>query len=105
MKKVLVSFVVGVVFGLLLCISYYTFIASSGYIDLNKQYGVLEIFYYCLQPISVIGTFLALFVAIFGTEIKNMFFSPKCKVFILGEGFEEDLGQTASKFFPLCSII
>ena len=104
MKKVLVSFVVGVVFGLLLCISYYTFIASSGYIDFKKQYGVLEIFYYCLQPISVIGTFLALFVAIFGTEIKNMFFSPKCKVFILGEGFEEDLGQTASSSSPCAQL-
>lgn len=104
MKKVLVSFVIGVAFGLLLCISYYTFIASSDYIDFNKQYGVLEIFYYCLQPISVIGTFLALFVAIFGAEIKNMFFSPKCKAFILGDGFEEDLGQTASSSSPCAQL-
>ena len=97
-------FVIGVVFGLLFCCIFYTFATSSGYIDFDKKYGLLEFFYYGLQPISVLGTFLALLVAIFGTEIKNMFFSPKCKVFILGNGFEEDLGQTASNPSPCAQL-
>ncbi len=100
MKKVIVSFVAGLIFGLLLCGCYCTFVTSSGSIDFDKKYGMPEIIYYLSQPISVLGTFLALLVAIFGTEIKNMFFSPKCKVFISGDGFEEDLGQTTSSASP-----
>lgn len=42
--------------------------------------------------------------AIFGTEIKNMFFSPKCKTYILSDGFEEDLGQTASSSSPSAQL-
>ena len=63
-----------------------------------------EIIYYLSQPLGVIGTFLALLVAIFGTEIKNMFFSPKCQVYILGDGFDEDLGQTVSTSAPVAQM-
>ena len=104
MKKVLVSFTIGAIFGLLLCGCYCIFVTSSGCIDFDKKDGMPAIIYYLIQPISVLGTFLALLVAIFGTEIKNMFFSPKCKAYILGDGFEEDLGSTASSSSPSAQL-
>ena len=100
MKKVIVSFVIGTIFGLLIFGFYCAFVTSSGIVDFNKKYGMPEIVYYLLQPFSVLGTFLAVIVAIFGTEIKNMFFSPKCNVFISGDGFDEDLGQTGTSSSP-----
>lgn len=100
MKKVIVSFVIGTIFGLLIFGFYCAFVTSSGIVDFNKKYGMPKIVYYLLQPFSVLGTFLAVIVAIFGTEIKNMFFSPKCNVFISGDGFDEDLGQTGTSSSP-----
>lgn len=110
MKKTIVSFVIGIIFGFLLSEVVFTLVSSSDYIDNEKKYGIVELIYYWLQPLSVLGTFLALLVAIFGTEIKNMFFSPKCKAYLLGDGFEEDLGQTALTSSPCaqlykCSLI
>ena len=110
MKKAVVSFIIGFIFGLLVCGLYCIFVTSSESIDYNKKYGMPEIVYYMLQPLSVLGTFLALLVAIFGAEIKNMFFSPKCKVYIAGDGFDEDLGSTASSSSPIaqmykCSLV
>lgn len=100
MKKVFVSFILGLIFGFLLCGCYCSFVTSYGCIDYEKKYGMLEVVYYMTQPISVLGTFLAILVAIFGVEIKNLFFSPKCKVYISGDGFDEDLGQTISTSSP-----
>lgn len=80
MKKTIVSFVIGIIFGFLLSEVVFTLVSSSDYIDNEKKYGIVELIYYWLQPLSVLGTFLALLVAIFGAEIKNMFFSP---VFLL----------------------
>ena len=110
MKKVIVSFVIGFIFGLIICGLYCTYVTTSGTVDFSKKYGMPEIIYYMSQPLCVLGTFLALLVAIFGTEIKNMFFSPKCKVYISGDGFDEDLGQTASTSAPMaqmykCSLV
>lgn len=110
MKKVIVSFVIGLIFGFLICELYCIYVTTSGSVDFGKQYGMPEIIYYLSQPLSVLGTFLALLVAIFGNEIKNLFFSPKCKVSIAGDGFEEDLGQTASTSTPVaqmykCSLV
>ena len=104
MKKVVVSFLIGFIFGLLICGLCCICFTSSGSIDYSKKYGIPEIAYYILQPLSVLGTFLALLVAIFGTEIKNMFFSPKCKVCIAGDGFDEDLGPTASTSSPMAQM-
>ena len=110
MKKVLVSLIIGFIVGLLFCGLYCIYVTSYGCIDYSKKYGMPEMIYYMLQPLSVLGTFLALLVAIFGTEIKNMFFSPKCKVYIAGDGFYEDLGSTASTSSPMaqmykCSLV
>lgn len=110
MKKVVISFIIGFIFGLLICGLYCTYVTSAGSIDFSKKYGMPEIIYYLSQPFSVLGTFLALLVAIFGTEIKNIFFSPKCKVYIAGAGFDEELGSTASTSAPIaqkynCSLV
>lgn len=110
MKKVIVSFGIGLIFGLIICALYCTYLTASGAIDFGKKYGMPEIIYYLSQPFSVLGTFLALLVAIFGAEIKNMFFSPKCKVYISGDGFDEDLGHSASTSAPSaqfykCSLV
>lgn len=104
MKKVIVSFCIGTIFGLIICGCCYAFMKSSGIVDFDKKYGMLEIIYYLSQPIGVLGTFLALLVAIFGIEIKNMFFSPKCDVCILGDGFKEDLGTTGNLSSPIAQL-
>ena len=100
MKKIIISLSIGIIIGIILMCSCYTYMASNGNINFDKSYGLLELIYYISQPLGVLGTFIAIIVAIFGTEIKNLFFSPKCKAYIIGEGFEEDLGQTASTSSP-----
>ena len=69
-------------------------------VDEKKTYGIPELIYYFSQPIGILGTFIAIVVAIFGTEIKNLFFSPKCIVDLVGDGFDEDLGHTISTANP-----
>ena len=100
MIKEIILFVLGLVIGIILMCSYYVCISSIGNIDINKTYGVPELIYYVSQPIGVLGTFGAIIVAVFGTEIKNLFFSPKCTTNISGDGFEEDLGDSGSTSSP-----
>lgn len=94
MKKILFSFFAGIFVGaIIICI-----ILMESYIqvDISKSYGIAELVYYYTQPIGTLGTFIAIIVAIFGVEIKNLFFSPKCDVSIYEDGFSEYLGQTIS---------
>lgn len=58
-------------------------VTSYDCIDYEKKYGMLEVVYYMTQPISVLGTFLAILVAIFGVEIKNLFFLLNVKCIFL----------------------
>ena len=86
--------------GAILCCCYYNYMAFINNVDEKKTYGIPELIYYFSQPIGILGTFIAIVVAIFGTEIKNLFFSPKCKVDLVGDGFDEDLGHTISTTSP-----
>lgn len=100
MKKVIFSSVIGLILGVIICCIYYNSMVCMGCVDYKKAYGVPELMYYFSQPLGVFGTFVAIVVAVFGTEIKNLFFSPKCKIAIVGDCFEEDLGHTASTSSP-----
>ena len=43
MKKTIVSFVIGIIFGLLLSEVVFTLVSSSDYIDNEKKYGIVEL--------------------------------------------------------------
>lgn len=104
MKKITISFIIGLITGAILCCCYYNYMAFSGNIDEDKTYGFPELIYYSSQPLGVFGTFVAILVAIFGNEIKNMFFSPKCETYIEENGFKEELGHTALTSSPSAQI-
>lgn len=98
MKKIIFSLFVGAFIGsLVTCI---ILMSLHNIVDSSKTYGIAEIVYYYTQPIGTLGTFIAIIVAIFGVEIKNLFFSPKCEVSIHEDGFTENLGQTISLSSP-----
>lgn len=104
MRKALVTFFLGLILGFVLMGLLILFLSSKKYIDNERLYGFPEMVYYIMQSLSVLGTFLALLVAIFGTEIKSLFFSPKCEVYIVDDGFTEDLGQTSSSSSPSAQL-
>ena len=47
MKKTIVSFVIGIIFGFLLSEVVFTLVSSSDYIDNEKKYGIVELIYSC----------------------------------------------------------
>ena len=104
MRKALVTFFLGLILGFVLMGLLILFLSSKKYIDNERLYGFPEMVYYIMQSLSVLGTFLALLVAIFGNEIKSLFFSPKCEVYIVDDGFTEDLGQTSSSSSPSAQL-
>lgn len=98
MKKILFPFFAGIFLGsIIMCV---ILMGSYIQVDFTKSYGIAELVYYYTQPIGTLGTFIAIIVAIFGVEIKNLFFSPKCVVSIYEDGFSECLGQTISSTSP-----
>lgn len=99
MKKFIIGIIIGLFLGIVVTIVGFNFMLKP-ILDPNKQYGNLEIVYYLSQPIGVLGTFLAIIVAIFGNEIKNFIFSAKCMPSIKDEGFTEDLGDTDTSTSP-----
>lgn len=101
MRKVIICLVTGMLIGFLICSVIVVFCSTYNHVDYSKTYGIAELLYYVTQPLGVLGTFLAIIVAIFGTEIQNVFFSPKCKVTINDAGFTEELGATSSATNPI----
>lgn len=98
MKKIIFSLFVGVFVGLIItCI---VLMGLKNQVDSSKSYGIAELVYYYTQPIGTLGTFTAIIVALFGVEIKNKFFSPKCEVSLPDDGFNEYLGENISSNSP-----
>ena len=98
MKKIIIPLVIGVLIGAL--ITCFSFMVIHHQTDYTKSYGIAELVYYYTQPIGTIGTFIAIIVALFGVEIKNIFFAPKCEIRIHEDGYAENLGQTVSSSSP-----
>lgn len=101
MRKEFICLATGIFVGFLICSVIVVLYSAYNRIDYSKTYGIAELLYYVTQPLGVLGTFLAIAVAIFGTEIQNMFYSPKCKVSINDAGFTEELGTTSSAINPI----
>lgn len=100
MKKIIVTLILGIIIGFVLASILIDFL-SNEFVDHYKTYGILEIVYYISQPIGVLATFLAVFVAIFNGEIRNIFFNKSCKVTIERDGFVENLGNTEYTIDPV----
>lgn len=63
-------------------------------IDYNKTYGIGDLIYYTSQVIAMFATSAAVIIALFGKEIRNMFFHERLKVFLTNGGISENLGPT-----------
>lgn len=95
-RQNIIIFIIGLVFGIILYYFYMMMANSFCCISLKKEYGIPELIYYISQPLMLFVTFGTIIVALFGTEIKNKIFSPKCVTTIINDGFTEDLGETRS---------
>lgn len=95
-KQGIITFIIGLLFGILLYYFYMMMANSFCCVSLKKVYGIPELVYYMSQPLMLLATFGTIIVALFGTEIKNKIFSPQCVTTIINDGFTEDLGDTRS---------
>ena len=100
MKKNLITFLIGVILGIIICLVVFV-ITTDNYYDAQKTYGLLEIIYYISQPIGIFVTFLAVIVAIFNNEIRNIIYYKSCKVTLEKDGFIENLGKTEDSNNPV----
>lgn len=82
MKKVIIGLIIGIVLGLIGCLF---IIQISSDIILEGKCSKPEFIYYLSQILGVFVTFMAVLVAIFGSEIKAMIFRPKCKIVLSNE--------------------
>ena len=98
MKKIITGLILGLLIGVTTCL----FIIDCGgsFIDLEKQCSKPEYIYYLSQILGVMATFLAVFVALFGNELRSLLFRPKCRVSLSKDGFDENLGDTSSSTSP-----
>ena len=97
-KTYVIILFIGIFIGFILYYLYNTFTIGMCSIDQTKQYGLSEITYHFSQPIQIIITSLAVIVALFGREIHNLFFHPKCKLDI--KSFSESLGDSREDQSP-----
>lgn len=100
MKKIIIGVLVGLVLGVTATLTVVLLCNWENIIDANHKYGTAELIYFLTQPIGVIGTLLAVVVAIFGSDIKNRILSGKCIVSMEQEGFTEYLGATEGTQSP-----
>lgn len=92
MKKVIVGLIIGIVLGLIGCLF---IIQISSDIVLEGKCSKPEFIYYLSQILGVFVTFMAVLVAIFGSEIKAMIFRPKCKIVLTNnDGIIEKLSDS-----------
>lgn len=73
---------------------------SADYINYCLKPSLPEYIYYISQLIGVLATSLAVVVALWGKEIKDAIFKPKCVLFLEKDGFVENLGDTAGSSSP-----
>ncbi len=66
---------------------------NMGILKSNEAYGILEWVYYITQPIMLLVTASAVFVALFGNEIRSLFIKEHCNVSLVNSGFYENLGR------------
>ena len=99
MKKFVIGLIIGAIIGISCTLLVWEVLCLND-LDPTQKYGRAELIYYMSQPLVVIGTFSAVIVALFGNEIKNAIFSPKCRVRVEGDGFAEDLGETINNINP-----
>ena len=112
MKKIIISIlslIVGIVLGFFISCLYLSIenIETDKIISIN----ILEAIYYISNPIGVIITFLAVIVALFGNEIKNKIYRPKCSVSLIENSFTEFLGDSensstpVSQYYDCCLLV
>lgn len=100
MKKNIILIFIGILLGITICFVVFV-TAMENYYDEKKTYGSLEIIYYISQPIGILVTFLAVIVAIFNNEIRNIIYYKSCKVTLEKDGFIENLGKTEDSNNPV----
>ena len=69
-------------------------------VDCNREYGIAELIYYTSQVIAMFATSAAVIIALFGNEIRNLFFHEHLKIFLTNSGISENLGLTRNNPNP-----
>ena len=103
-RRYIVALIIGLIIGFVLCMIYIMITCFCCSIDYQKTYGVPEIVYYMSQPFLMLLTIGTIVVALFGTELKNKIFSPKCVTSIVNDGFTEDLGDSRNSPNPSAKL-
>jgi len=78
---------------------YFTWTCSS--INYGIKYGLPALISYTTQIIGSLATFIAVFVALFGKEIRAFIFNEHCCISLVDEGFTENLGATKDALNPM----
>lgn len=90
MRKIIICLLIGILIGFLICSVIVVLCSTYNHVDYSKTYGIAELLYYVTQPLGVLGTFLAIIVAIFGTEIQNVFFLPSAKLPLMMQDLQKN---------------
>lgn len=98
MKSNFISFICGIVIGII--VGFAIIFCSHACIDHYLKPSLPEYIYYVSQLIGVLATTLAVIVAIWGKEIKEAIFKPKCSLWLDNDGFREQLGDTEGTTSP-----
>ena len=99
MKKIIIGFIVGLIFAVLLC--FIVIDLRSDSVNSAIKCSWPEFIYYLSQIIGVGVTFLAVIVALFGNEIRSKFFRARCQVSITNDSsFREELGDSVDTESP-----
>jgi len=98
MKRIITGLIIGLVLGVLGCFLVLDLRSDSISVDIKCSQP--EFIYYISQIIGVVATFLAVFVALFGNEIRAILFRSKCKISLANDGFNESLGDSANSTSP-----
>ena len=67
----------------------------------NITYGIPELIYYSAQVIGSVFTVMAVCVALFGKEIRALYFNEHLKISLLDNGFYENLGDSSNDSNPV----
>ena len=102
MKKITIftlSFIGGIILGFFICCVFLSIMNIAT--DKNISVSIPEAIYYISSPIGVAITFIAVIVALFGNEIKNKIYRPRCAVSLVENSFVEFLGDSENSSTPV----
>jgi len=69
-------------------------------LEINKSFGIPELLYYSFQILGTFAMSVAVIVAIFGQEVRNLLLVEKCSISLKNGGLAEHLGKSENSSSP-----